>query len=90
VNRSASTKVAQVNINHFNPGEKIYWHKLVPGTDNGEFSSTVSVNNVYPTASVGGPLSYYAIKALSTSVSSQSFKISVPARGVIFIAAEKK
>lgn len=90
INRGTSLKVVQINIDHFNAGKKIYLHKLVPGTDNGEFSSTVSVNNVYPAASIGGPLSYYAIKAFSAPVSSQSFKISVPARGVIFLAVEKK
>ncbi len=90
VNRGTSAKVAQVNINHFKAGKKIYYYKLVPGTDNGEFSSTVSINNVYPTASVGGPLSYYAIKPYSIAISSQSFKISVPARGVIFLTVETK
>lgn len=90
VNRGTSSKVVQVNINHFNAGKKMYWHKLVPGTDNGEFSSTVAVNNIYPTAGVGGPLGYYSIKAFSTSISSQSFKISAPARGVVFLVAENK
>jgi hypothetical protein len=90
VNRGTSSRVAQVNINHFNPGKNYYWHTLVPGTDNGEFSSVVAVNNVYPTATVGGPLSYFANKAFSASISSQSFKVAVPARGVVFLSVEKK
>lgn len=90
INRGTSARVAQLNINHFNPGKKFYWHKLVPGTDNGEFSATVAINNVYPTGSVGGPLSYYAIKAFATTISSQSFKVSVPARGTVFLSVEKK
>jgi len=90
VNRGGSSHTLMVNINHFNPGTKYYWYKLTPGTDNGEFSGQVLVNDVNPTGSTGGPLNYALINAFSTTISSGSFTVSVPARCVMYIVVDKK
>jgi hypothetical protein len=90
VNRGSTTRTALVNINHFNPGAKVHWFTLKPGGDNGEFSGSVMVNATNSSGTVGGPLSYKSIKPYSAALTSQSFKISVPARGTLYIVAEKK
>ncbi len=90
VNKGVATHTVLININHFNPGTEFYWYNLVPGIDNGEFSSQVIVNNTNPTGSTGGPLNYASIKAFSVPITSGSFEISVPPRGVVFLVVQKK
>jgi len=90
VNRGTATRTALININHFNPGIKYYWYVLNPGNDSGEFSGQVLINNTNPTGSTGGPLNYSSIKAFSTTISSGSFKVSLPPRGVMYLVVEKK
>ena len=90
VNRGGTSHTALVNINHFNPGTKYYLYKLTPGTDNGEFSGQVLINDVNPSGSTGGPLNYASINAFSTTISSGSFKVSVPARCVMYLVVDKK
>ena len=90
VNRGTSLRTALININHFNPGTKYYWYRLTPGTDNGEFSGAVQVNDINPTGSTGGPLNYASINAFSSNISSGSFQVVIPARCVIYIVVDKK
>jgi hypothetical protein len=90
VNRGTASRTTLVNINHFNAGKKCYWHMLIPGSDNGEFSGQVLVNNVNPTGATGGPLNYSSITPYSTSISSGSFKVSVPPRAIIYLVVDKK
>lgn len=90
VNRSSAARTALININHFNPGAKVYWYVLKPGSDNGEFSGIVNVNATNTSGTVGGPLTYASIKPYSLALSAQTFKIAVPARSTIYIVAEKK
>jgi len=90
VNRGTSTRTTVININHFHPGTKYYWYKLTPGTDNGEFSGQVLINGVNPAGGTGGPLNYSSINAFSTTISSGSFKVSVPPRCVMYIVIDKK
>jgi len=89
VNRGTATRTALININHFNPGTKYYSYILKPGND-GEFSGQVLINDTNPTGSTGGPLSYSSIKAFSTTISSGSFKVSLPPRGVMYLVVDKK
>lgn len=90
VNRGNTSRTALININHFNPGEKYYWYVLKPGTDNGEFSGSVSINGTNGTGTIGGSLSYASIKPYSADLKSQSFKITIPARCVVYMVAESK
>jgi hypothetical protein len=90
VNRGTKVHTALININHFNPGKKYYWYLLSPGSDNGEFSTIVSVNGTSSIQSVGGPLDYPTIKPYSATISSGSFKILVPARATLYIVVENQ
>ncbi len=90
VNRGTVTHTALLNINHFDPGTKCYWYMLVPGNDNGEFSGQVLINDTNPTGGTGGSLNYSSIKAFSTTISSGSFKVSLPPRGVMYLVVDKK
>jgi hypothetical protein len=63
---------------------------LKPGSDNGEFSGSVSVNSNIGTGSIGGPTYYTLIKPYSTVITSQSFKVTVPARSTLYIVVENK
>ncbi|MGC3944703.1 MAG: hypothetical protein QM762_09300 [Chryseolinea sp.] len=90
VNTATTNRTVVININHFRAGSKYYWYSLKPGTDNGEFSAKVIVNGANSAGTVGGPLTYSAIKPFSAAMSSQSFKVTVPARTTFYIVAEKK
>ncbi|GHN01082.1 hypothetical protein WSM22_25710 [Cytophagales bacterium WSM2-2] len=89
VNKGTSAHTAVVNVNHFNPGAKIYWYTLTPGTDNGEFSGQVIVNETNPTGASGGPLNYPTIKAFRAPISSGSFKVGVQPRSVLYVVVDK-
>ncbi len=90
VNRGTSQRTALINVNHFDPGTKYYSFVLVPGTDNGEFSATVSVNGNNSLQSVGGPLGYASIKPASVTITSGSFKVAVPARATVYVVVADK
>lgn len=90
VNMATTSRTAIININHFRVGAKYYWYALKPGTDNGEFSAKVTVNATNGAGTVGGPLTYASIKPYSAALTSQSIKITVPARTTLFIVAERK
>jgi hypothetical protein len=90
INRGTTAHVAVININHFNPGTKYYWYMLKPGNDNGEFSGQVLINDTNPSGSTGGSLNYPSIKAFSATISSGSFKVTLPPRGVMYLVVDKK
>jgi hypothetical protein len=90
VNTATTNRTALININHFRAGAKYYWYTLKPGNDNGEFSAKVMVNAANTAGTVGGPLTYSSIKPFSAALSSQTIKITVPARTTLYIVAEKK
>ena len=89
VNKDITAHTAVININHFNPGSNYYWYVLTPGNDNGEFSGQVWINGTAPSGSTGGSLGYASIKAYTASISSGSFKVAVPARGVMYLVVDK-
>ncbi|MGC4022587.1 MAG: hypothetical protein QM734_11890 [Cyclobacteriaceae bacterium] len=92
VNKGTTAHTALVNINHFKPGTKYYWYTLTPGTDNGEFSGEVIINGSGPSQStVGGPVNAFTILyPYTTTISSGSFKIYVPARSTLYVVVENK
>jgi hypothetical protein len=90
INRGTTAHVAVININHFNPGTKYYWYMLKPGNDNGEFSGQVLINDTNPSGSTGGSLNYSSIKAFSATISSGSFKVTLPPKGVMYLVVDKK
>ena len=89
VNTSAAPQNVEVKMKNFNSGNRFYWYSLEGSTDNGEFSRKVLVNGIGPTAEAGGPDSYNTIKAQSAIITN-GIKITVPARGAVFVVVDKK
>ena len=89
VNTSAAPQNVEVKMKNFNSGNRFYWYSLEGSTDNGEFSRKVLVNGIGPTAEAGGPDSYNTIKAQS-AITTNGIKITVPARGAVFVVVDKK
>ena len=89
VNTSATAQNVEVKMNNFNSGSRFYWYSLEGSTDNGEFSRKVMVNGLGPTTDAGGPDNYNTIKAYS-AVTLNGIKITVPARGAVFLVVDKK
>ena len=77
---------ARRGFRHFAGGNKYYWYTLTGGTDNGEFSTRVSVNGQTGTAAVGGPADYAGIKANAAPLTG-TIKIQVPARAAVYLVA---
>lgn len=89
VNKGAASQTIKVNISNFKPGSRYYYYTLTGGTDNGEFSGKVYINGNGPGGANGGPANYLDLNA-SSSALTNGFKISIPARAVIYIVAEGK
>ncbi|WP_205589852.1 alpha-L-arabinofuranosidase [Mucilaginibacter celer] len=89
VNKSTTDQVVNINFKNYYTGSNYYYYTLKGGTDNGEFSGKVLVNGSGPTGDFGGPANYKNISA-SVSATSGGIKVRVPARGVVFLVADKK
>lgn len=90
VNRGTSVQNVAIHFEHFTPGNKIYFYTLTGGTDNGEFSRMVYINNTAPeNGKAGGPLSYATIKARASTIT-DGIRITLPARSVVFSIVDKK
>ncbi len=89
VNKGTNTQVANVSVSNFNAGNRYYYYVLNGGTENGDFSAKVLINDNAPEAATGGPATYQTLLARSASISG-GIKVSLPPRSVIFIAADKK
>ncbi|MFT3679251.1 MAG: alpha-L-arabinofuranosidase [Ferruginibacter sp.] len=90
VNKGAANRIAAVRFKHFKPGSKFYWYTLTGGTDNGDYSQKVLVNGATAPGVAGGPSDYASLKANATTLPGKSLSVSVPARSVVFLVAEKK
>lgn len=89
VNTSTTAQSAELKFKNFLPGGRYYWYSLEGGTDNGEFSRKVFVNGSGPVLDAGGPLNYEGIKAFSAPADG-GIKVSIPARGAVFLVVQKK
>ncbi|MES2455434.1 MAG: alpha-L-arabinofuranosidase [Bacteroidota bacterium] len=87
VNRGLSAQVASVNISNFKAGSRYYYYTLTGGTDNGDFSAKVLVNDQGPAGAAGGPASYKTLQARSVSQTG-GIKLSLPPRSVVYVAVE--
>jgi len=86
---SAASLNVDVKMKKIYGGNRYYWYSLEGINDNGEFSRKVLVNGIGPTGEAGGPTSYHTIKALS-SVATNGLKVTIPARGAVFMTVDKK
>jgi hypothetical protein len=88
VNTSASSVAVAVDVAGFRARKRYYWYSLQGGDDNGEFSGRVFVNGEGSSGVAGGPADYATIKAFGADVS-QGIRVTVPARGAVFLVAGK-
>ena len=88
-NTSVNSHTVQLDFKNFNLGKRYYWDTLSGSTDDGEFSRKVIINSSGPTGVAGGPADYATLKANSASISGK-LKVSIPARSILFLVAEKK
>lgn len=88
-NISAAPIAVEIKAKNFKAGNRFYWYSLEGGNDNGEFSRKVSINGSGTSLEAGGPENYISIKARSAATTN-GIKITVPARGVIVLAVDKK
>ena len=88
VNISATAQSVEIKKKNIRFGSRYYWYSLQGGTDNGEFSGQVFVNGFGPTGNAGGPSDYFTISANTTTTAS-GVKVTVPARGAVFLVVEK-
>jgi hypothetical protein len=89
VNTSGTPQKVEVKMKNMLVGDRFYWYTLEGSTDNGEFSRKVLINGQGPTGLAGGPDNYATIKARSAATAN-GIKITVPARGMVCIAVDKK
>lgn len=89
LNTTGTAQVVEVKVTNFKVGSRYYWYSLEGSNDNGDFSRKVLVNGVGPTQAAGGPVDYATIKPYSAATTN-GIKVSVPARGMIVLAVDKK
>jgi len=89
VNKGTTAQDVKLNIQNFRLGNRYYWYTLNGGTDNGEFSRKVFVNNQGPSGVSGGPANYTSIKAYSAATTN-GVKVNVPARSAVYMVVDKK
>lgn len=88
VNTGTTQQVAIVTIKNATVGSRYYWYTMVGGTDNGEFSRKVYINNQGPTEISGGPSnSYTSVKPYSASTTN-GIRIALPARSVVYAVVD--
>ena len=89
VNTSGGPVDVEVKMKNFYKGNRFYWYSLEGSNDNGEFSRKVLVNGSGPSLEAGGPADYATLKARS-ALTTSGLKVTVPARGVVVMAVDKK
>lgn len=89
INISALPYSVEVKPKNFRVGNRFYWYSLQGGSDNGEFSGMVLVNNIGPPGTVGGPIYYNTLEARSAETVN-GIKVTVPARGAVIMVVDKK
>jgi hypothetical protein len=89
VNISGSPENVEVKMQNFYSGNRFYWYTLEGSNDNGEFSRKVLVNGSGPALDAGGPADYATLKARS-ALTANGIKVTVPPRGMVVLAVDKK
>ncbi|WP_167607581.1 T9SS type A sorting domain-containing protein [Maribellus sediminis] len=88
VNKGKTAQVVKIDPLKIGVGDQYYNYSLTGGTDNGDFSMYVTVNEERPTGTQWGPReTLETIPANAFSIGS-SIKLEVPARSVQFIMIE--
>jgi hypothetical protein len=85
VNKGRTEKVVEVYPGDIGIGDKYYCYSLTGGTDNGDFSQYVSVNNVAPTGTLWGPAGDPATIPAKSFTIGNEISLSCPGLSVQFI-----
>jgi hypothetical protein len=88
VNTGVTPITVSLQAPHLKPSGRYYWYVLHGGEDNGEFSGKVFVNGSGPDGPAGGPADYATIKA-NAAGTAHGIRITVPARGAVFLVVAK-
>jgi hypothetical protein len=89
VNKGTGKQVAGISIQNTGTLKRVYWYSLTGGADNGDFSRKLFVNGIGPEEATGGPSTVYeSIKANSSSLSNNEFKIPLAGREVVYLVVE--
>jgi hypothetical protein len=89
VNKIVSSFTATLAIDNFAPGARAYVYSLTGGTDNGEFSQFVNVNDEGPIAPGWGPYEALdSLRAYAYPTSGNEVKFPLPGRSVQLILLE--
>lgn len=89
INTSATAQNVEVKMKNFYRGKRFYWYSLEGSNDNGEFSRKVLINGIGSTSEAGGPPDYATLKARS-ALTDYGIKVTIPPRGMIVMAVDKK
>jgi hypothetical protein len=90
VNKGTTEQIVKLSPQDFKPGELFYVYSLTGGTDNGEFSLSVSVNDVPPTNATGGPIEGLAELPAWAYPIGDEIKFTSPGRSVQFVLVESE
>jgi hypothetical protein len=88
VNKGTAAKNVRMNLDHFQLGSKFYVYSLTGGTDNGEFSQKVYVNDLGPDYAAGGPVKDLSDIEANGYLCGSGVKFASPGRSVQFILVE--
>jgi hypothetical protein len=88
VNKGTSEQVVRLTTQDYKSGERFYVYSLTGGSDNGEFSQAVYVNDVPPTNATGGPIDGLAELPAWAYPTGDEIKFISPGRSVQFILIE--
>jgi hypothetical protein len=87
VNKSSTEQTISLDVKNFGFGNRYYYHTLTGGSDNGEFSLKVFVNNLGPLFSSGGPSDFKTIKPYSGMIGG-GVKVTSPPKSVQYVLIE--
>ena len=89
VNKGTTEQIIKVRIPEHTVGERFYVYSLTGGTDNGDFSQIVNVNDESPVSPLWGPIDdLEGIYAFGYSIDGE-IKFTSPGRSVQFILVEQ-
>lgn len=88
VNKGSEEEVVTIDVQNYGYGERFFLYTLTGGTDNGEFSLKVFVNNQGPALASGGPANYETLPAESSAIAG-GIKFVSPPRSVHYILIEQ-
>ncbi|MBN2710137.1 MAG: T9SS type A sorting domain-containing protein [Calditrichaceae bacterium] len=87
VNKSNLEQIIDIDIQHYELGERYYWFTLTGGDDNGNFSRKVYINGIGTEGIAGGPEDYNSINAYSCLLEN-GLKIYAPPYSAIYMLVE--